>query len=428
MRKILLSILCVFISYTISFADNWDILSVKFMHSPVLTSTDESAKVIWLLQKWYVVLDLWVNWDYTHIMLTDGKKWYMLSSYLENYTFNNYKINGNKWSIQTNTAFYSQPHSSSKQLWTLIWGSEFYILHVNYINSKFLKIKIINGPHKNKTWYIESNNVNISHLSDFKSEIQKFIEKYAKDQSTLLYLNNSTAEYQPLFEGDELGNTVSVFQKQNKNSSWNTSSTTSNISWNILNSNSTTNNWSTTQTSSSNNTSTKNNSTSPSTSDIDDFLNLLNLDKYTSTGTTSSSSSSSSSTKNSTWWSSSSSSSTKTNNGSTSNTQNNNDINDFLNLLNLDKYLSGSTNTQNNSSNSNTNTQSNNDINDFLNLLNLDQYTSTGTTTSSSNTNEDVNTFLDALNKSINTSSGTSVSETQQNDIENFLKLLNNGL
>lgn len=423
MKKMFVSLICILLSYGVSLAENGDILSVKFMHSPVLTSTEESAQVISLLQKWYVVLDLGLSWDYTHIMLTDGKKWYMLSSYLENYTFNNYKINGNKWSIQTNTTFYSQPHSSSKQIWTLIWGTEFYILHVNYINSKFLKIKIINGPHKNKTWYIESNNVNISHLSDFKSEIQKFIEKYAKDQGSVLYLNNnSSAEYQPLFEGENVGNTVSVFQQQNKNSLSNVSSA-SNNNWNILNSNatSTINSSSSTKNSNSTSASTNNNSTS-NNNDLNEFLKML--DSYTSTWTTSStknnSSSTSSSTKSTTWgWGSSTSTSTKNNSAS-----NNSEINDFLDLLNLDKYLSWTTNSGTTPS---TNTQSNNDINDFLNLLNLDNLSNQ---INNSSQNTDVNSFLDSLNKTLNTSSSgtTKVQETQQNDIENFLKLLNGSL
>ncbi|MGE4443598.1 MAG: hypothetical protein AB7E37_01225 [Candidatus Altimarinota bacterium] len=423
MKKMFVTLVCILLSYGISFAENGDILSVKFMHSPVLTSTEESAQVISLLQKGYVVLDLGSNGDYTHIMLTDGKKGYILSSSLENYTFNNYKINGNKGSIQTNTAFYSQPHSSSKQIGTLSAGSEFYIMHVNYINSKFLKIKIINGPLKNKTGYIESNNVNISHLSDFKSEIQKFIEKYAKNKESVLYMNNSSSEYQPLFEGDELGNTVSVFQQQNKTSSSNATSL-SNNNGNILNSNSTSNitNSTSNNTGSASKTNTSSNTSSTSNSnnnDISEFLKML--DTYTSPGTTSStknnSSSSSSSTKTTTGGGGSSGSSTNSNNNSSSN---NNDISDFLDLLNLDKYLSGTTN-----SGTTTNTQSNNDINDFLNLLNLDNLSSQ---INNSSQTEDVNSFLDSLNKTLNTSSsGTTTQETQQNDIENFLKLLNSG-
>lgn len=427
MKKILLTLLFMVFSYPISFAQNGDILSVKYMFSPVISSVDQSAHVITMLQKWYVVLDLWTNWDYTHVMLTDGKKWFILSSYLENYTFNNYKIDGNKWSIKSNTILYSQPISSSKQLWTLKSGNEFYILHVNYINSNFLKVKVINGAYKNKTWYIENNNINISHISDFKSEIQKFIEKYAKNQNWVVYLNNWEKEYQPMFEWDDISNTVSIFQKQTKNSShtttfWNTQSWQINnqIIWSGTNINSQNNelndflnllnldNYLSGSTSNNNQSNLSNNkNTSNSNNDISDFLNLLDLNKYLSGSTTNQWSSTS---QNWGW-----TTSTKNNNISNS-WSSNNDINDFLDLLDLNKYLSGTTN----------NTQQNNDVNDFLNLLNLENYYNN----TNSSQSEDVNAFLDSLNKTLNTSSWTTTNQgsSQEIDINNFLQLLNSGL
>ena len=357
MKKILFSFLFILCSYSLSFAQNWDILSIKHMFSPVLSSTDYSAKVITMLQKWYIVLDLWTNGDYTHVMLTDGKKGYMLSSYLENYTFNNYKINGNKWSIKSNTAFYSGPNSSSKKLGTLKSGNEFYILHVNYINSNFLKIKILTWAYKNRTWYIENNNINVSHISSFKNEIEKFIEKYANKESSLTYLNNGKQEYTPLFEWDEENSPVSVFQK---NAKTNTSQNNIYASWALFGM--PVNNFST---------GTTNENKTNTNDDLSDFLNLLNLDNLWGNS-----------------WTQTTNNTNRTSSGqNNSNTSSQEELNDFLNLLNLNNYMSGTTNTP---------TQD--EINDFFNLLNGQTQTSENNNTTN---NIDINDFLNMLNSGL---------------------------
>jgi hypothetical protein len=51
MKKILFSLLFIVFSYSLSFAQNGDILSVKYMFSPVISSVDQSAQVITMLQK-----------------------------------------------------------------------------------------------------------------------------------------------------------------------------------------------------------------------------------------------------------------------------------------------------------------------------------------------------------------------------------------
>lgn len=315
MRKITISFIIFCMTFYTSFAEIWDVLYVKFMHSPVVTSLDNSSQILTILQKWFVVLDLWQEGEYTQVMLTDGKKWYILTSHLENYTFSNYKINGNKGSISKKTTLYSGPNLASKNLGILPTWSEFYILHVNYINSKFLKVKIINGPLKNKIWYIEWNNVNISHISNFKNEIEKFIEKYAKQEPTQLTFLNATKnnnDYIPLFWEENLNTTISIFQQQaQKNNTL--PSATENSSENL--------------------------------SDFSDFFNLLNGSLNTSD------------TNNLP--------STNTNNS----TQNNNDFNDFFNLLN-GSLNSNELNSGGNSHNTNTSIQNNNDLNDFFNLLN----------------------------------------------------------
>lgn len=363
MKKFLLIFIILFGFTTVSFAENGDILYVKFMYSPVISSIDESAKVITILQKWYVVLDLWNNGEYTHIMLTDGKKWYMLTQQLGNYTFNNYQVNGNKGSISSKTTLYSGPNYSSRVLGQLPENTDFYILHVNYINSKFLKIKILSGTHKNKTWYIESNNINISHVSNYKNEIEKFIEKYAKNKNwELVYMNNdNSTEYTPLFEEKNENDIVSIFQKQNtNNNSKNISYTdTSSIS---NNDNEIKDNWFDFSRLFLTESNTGNTQTSPQ-------LNEKKTPSYTSGGSSSSSSNNSSSNSGNSKNNSSEPKSPAPNELGlgTKNNMKENDITDFLNLLN--QGLSTNEISSNSGTNNN-NDNNDNSVIDFLNLLN----------------------------------------------------------
>lgn len=192
MKKIILICLILAFSINMSYAQNWDILSVKYMYTPILSTNDNNSNVVGFLQKWYIVLDKWNYWDYTKVMLTDSKIWYVLTYNLEDIKSINYNINYNKWKTSWDVKFFSQASFISKKLWTLKTNVEFYIIHTNYINSDFLKIKVINWPLKNKTWYIENKNLNLYNDNNYTSSILSFINQY-KNKKTIKYLNNNNS-------------------------------------------------------------------------------------------------------------------------------------------------------------------------------------------------------------------------------------------
>lgn len=179
MKKITLFLAIFFSFLNICHWDSWDILYIKNIYTPVLnTSTESICEISHILYKWYIVLDQWESWDYKKVMLTDNSFWYILKTNLWYQRTNTYKIGWNVWTTSTWTFLYDIPFLTWNKILKIDSWTYFTTLHPNYINTYFLKIKILNWTNKWKTWFILRTKVITSYLEWYKNNIDYFIENH----------------------------------------------------------------------------------------------------------------------------------------------------------------------------------------------------------------------------------------------------------
>lgn len=235
-KIIICSILLLELS-NICYGEFWDILYVKYPYTPILNSPwEDNSVVLYNLQKWYIVLDQWENWDYINVKLTDNNIWYILKVLLENNSLSKYKIWGNYWKIIKNTFLSEKPAKWNKKNILIYKWTTFKILHVNYINNNYIKVKINNWKYKNKVWFIYRQYAEVYNIEWFKNEISIFIEKNSKVKVEL-----NSAEENKGNNWDDLINSLNdIFNEQNTQSTDTTS--TNNSTQNSQTTNNTTNN------------------------------------------------------------------------------------------------------------------------------------------------------------------------------------------
>lgn len=185
MKKFLLILFILFSFSTQTFAINEELMVVKYIYSPIVTTNNNSANIIYNLQKWYILTSLWIEWDYNKVKLTSWIYWYILSSNLDSYSDFSQKLIENKWNSTKNITLYSQANKNSKKIWILKNNTNFYITHTNIINDNFLQVKIIDWINKNKIWYIENKDINIYFDGKYTSNISNYIANITNNKKVV---------------------------------------------------------------------------------------------------------------------------------------------------------------------------------------------------------------------------------------------------
>lgn len=178
-KKIIAFVLALYLSIPLAFAEVWDILYVRYPYSPVISSPTASWSVfIAMLQQWYIVQELWKNWDYTNVRLTDEKIGYVLTNNLRNIRESTYLIQGVSWVLTRDVTFYHSGNFTSSAIWTLTSWTKFTIYHINSTNTDFYRIRVSDWTYEWKIWYIEKDWANLNGSTHYKSDIELFLEKY----------------------------------------------------------------------------------------------------------------------------------------------------------------------------------------------------------------------------------------------------------
>lgn len=331
MRKIIIFIILLLGVSNICYGESWDILYVKYMHTPVLNSPWEDNSVVMCnLQKWYIVLDQWENWDYINVKLTDNNKWYVLKVLLENNNLNKDKIWGNYWKVIKSTFLSEKPVKWNKTNNLIYEWTIFKILHVNYINNNYIKVKITNWKYKNKVWFIDKQYAKVYNVDWFKNDISTFIESNSNNTKTTTKKTTVKSTKKVEVElNSAKKEPVNPVTKTVKEDELDDSDDFINSLNDILNEKETTTTTNTNNNQTTNNTTTTNNNSD----DSDDFINslndILNEPDTQSTNTTSTSSN----TQNTQTTNNNTTTTSSTTNTSTE-TPSVEEIDDFINSLN----------------------------------------------------------------------------------------------
>lgn len=239
-KKIFVVITILIFGVQTALAYVWDILYIRYPHSPVLTTTvDSQALVTAMLQRWFVVLDMWQDWDYTKVRLTDGKIGFILTNYVENISESNYIVSETSGVVVRDLTFYKSANFNLWTIWTLRAGTRFTIYHINSINTSFYRIRVSDGAHSGKIGYIEKggSNVTLDNQFHFTSDIEEFIKRYwwvnlfnSADEEELDL--NSAAETNNSWNGST--NNVNNNNNTNNNANNNNSNQNAgNSNWNL---------------------------------------------------------------------------------------------------------------------------------------------------------------------------------------------------
>ncbi len=146
----------------------------------------DGSNLLKTLNKWYVVLDQWGSWDYIKVKMTDNTYWYILKILLADNSTNKYAIWDNYWKTSSNTILFDKPEVNASKKFTIYKWMVFKILHVNYINDNYIKVKILSWKYQNKVWYINKNYVSLYTIEWYKNEVATFIEKNTPKNKKIL--------------------------------------------------------------------------------------------------------------------------------------------------------------------------------------------------------------------------------------------------
>ncbi|MBW7955040.1 hypothetical protein H3C61_04480 [Candidatus Gracilibacteria bacterium] len=185
MKKFLLILFILFSFSTQTFAINEELMVVKYIYSPIITTNNNSANIIYNLQKGYILTSLGIEGDYNKVKLTSGIYGYILSSNLDNYSDFSQKLIENKGNSTKNIILYTQANKNSKKIGILKNNTNFYITHTNIINDNFLQVKIIDGINKNKIGYIENKDINIYFDGKYTSNISNYIANITNNKKVV---------------------------------------------------------------------------------------------------------------------------------------------------------------------------------------------------------------------------------------------------
>jgi hypothetical protein len=273
-----------------SFANYWEVLYVKYIYTPILSSNEDWASMIWVLHKWYIVLDQWESGDYEKIQLVDWKYWYVLKSNLWSYNSSNIKINWWMWELSLNTFLLKNAWINSPKKAMLTKWSSFKVMHVNYINDNYIKVRILDWKNSWKEWYIDKKFADLNSTFNIDNTLMTFVRNHSNNTNNNILTENDyiknwlssaseTNTIWPKNEENYIDNNSDITPSIDNVNSINNNSDFLNSISNALNDNS---NISTSNESSTNRTQTNttsntiqniNTNTNPSNSD--DFLNSL---------------------------------------------------------------------------------------------------------------------------------------------------------
>lgn len=228
MKKLILFFIILFSIINVCHWFTWETLYVKNIHTPILNTYNESiAQVNEHLQKGYVVINKWDYWNYTKVKLTNYKFWYILKSNLwDQNILNPYKIPWNYWEITWKSFLYNKPFLTWDKIWKLeIWDT-FLIEHINYINTYFLRIKIITWNNSWKVWYLIKYYWKITYKKWYKNDIEKFIENNTSDEYELNSAIDEEIELNSASENTQSNDTILNLEDTTSNTSNNINNNT----------------------------------------------------------------------------------------------------------------------------------------------------------------------------------------------------------
>jgi len=156
MKKIVSLIVFFTLFINISFAEYLDVLYIKNSPSLVREFPKINSNIIWELKRWYVVIDYWeVSKHWTKVKLTDGKIWYIFNFNFDKNIKSKYQVNWNYWNITRATLLKNLPSEKAHStFWELFKDDTFEVLHLNYLNNSWIKVKITSWKKNWKIWYI----------------------------------------------------------------------------------------------------------------------------------------------------------------------------------------------------------------------------------------------------------------------------------
>ena len=162
MKKIISLFLFSLLLFNSTYATIWDVLYVKNTPTIVRAEPVVNSNIIATLKVWYVILDEWSIWTkWNRVRLTDGKEWYVYNFNVANISSNKYEIKWNIGNLKHNFVLRSWASSKANSIWLVKKYDNFEVLHLNYINSTWLKVRMTTWKNKYITWYLNKEYVNL---------------------------------------------------------------------------------------------------------------------------------------------------------------------------------------------------------------------------------------------------------------------------